>query len=192
MNHSDHVYLLEGDPGVREQLELPIRGAGGIWADLGSGEGAFTLALADLLDPAAVIYSVDKDSSSLRRQGLAMRKSFPQRSVSYLHADFTRFDNFPPLEGVVMANSLHFLTHAQKLAFLARLRGLMRPGAQLILVEYNADQGNLWVPHPLSFPTWQETAQECGYTQTARLGARPSRFLGEIYSAVSRIAGMKK
>lgn len=185
MNHTDHVYLLEGDPGVRERLNVPIRGAAGNWADLGSGGGAFTLALADLLAPQALIYSIDKENSALREQGVAMRKNFPDRRVEYLQADFTRLTSLPPLDGVVMANSLHFLTHDQKSAFLGRLQGFMRPAAQLILVEYNADRGNMWVPHPLSYPTWQKFASQCGYTQTTRLGAKPSRFLGEIYAAVS-------
>ena len=43
MIHSDHVRLLRD--GVPQ--------AGGVWADIGSGGGAFTLALADLLGPQA-------------------------------------------------------------------------------------------------------------------------------------------
>ena len=39
MNHQDHVNLLRGG----------VLSTGVIWADLGSGTGAFTLALADLL-----------------------------------------------------------------------------------------------------------------------------------------------
>ena len=39
MNHEDHVRLL------RKGIVEP----GGVWADFGSGAGAFTLALADLL-----------------------------------------------------------------------------------------------------------------------------------------------
>jgi ubiquinone/menaquinone biosynthesis C-methylase UbiE len=187
VNHSDHVYLLEGDPGVRERLGLPLRGAAGYWADLGSGSGAFTLALADLLGPAAVIISIDKDQSVLREQEMAMRKMSPNRQVEYQQGDFTRPLALPPLDGVVMANSLHFLPNDQKTAFLTRLRGLIRSGGQLILVEYNTDRGNVWVPYPLSYPIWEKTVRGCGYTQTARLGARPSRFLGEIYSAVSRV-----
>ena len=114
-----------------------------------------------------------------------MRKVFPDQAIEYRQADFTRTLDLPPLDGVVMANSLHFLTNDEKKAFLTRLRGLFRPGGQLIVVEYNADRGNMWVPHPLSYPSWQKFAQDCGYTQAARLGAKPSRFLGEIYSAVS-------
>ena len=48
-----------------------IPGQGGTWADFGSGTGAFTLALADLIGPQGSIYSVDKDRGSLREQRCA-------------------------------------------------------------------------------------------------------------------------
>jgi len=35
------------------------------WADLGSGKGTFTLALADLSKPGSLIYAVDKDAKAL-------------------------------------------------------------------------------------------------------------------------------
>jgi SAM-dependent methyltransferase len=173
MNHSDHVALLRG--GVPER--------GGVWADLGSGGGAFTLALADLLGPGATIYSVDRDRAALRAQAEEMRARFPATTVHYLTADFARPLDLPPLDGVVMANSLHFQRHKEPVLELAR--GYLRPGGQLVLVEYNADRGNLWVPHPLSYPTWEDLARRVGLRDTRLLAVVPSRFLREIYSAVS-------
>jgi ubiquinone/menaquinone biosynthesis C-methylase UbiE len=173
MNHSDHVNLLRGG--------IPVQG--GIWADLGSGTGAFTLALADLLGPEAVIHSIDTDSRALNAQKRAMQAQFPQTTVHYLNADFTRPLDLPALDGVVMANSLHFHQHKQPV--LQRVRGYLRQGGRLLLVEYNTDHGNLWVPYPLSYPTWESLAQRSGFADTRLLASRPSRFLGEIYSAVS-------
>jgi SAM-dependent methyltransferase len=174
MTHEDHLYLLRG--GVPQQ--------GGVWADLGSGTGAFTLALADLLGPGAEIYSVDKDAGALREQERAMRARFPATSAEYRVADFTRPLHLPPLDGVLMANSLHFVRHKE--AVLQMLHDCLKPGGRLILVEYNADRGNLWVPHPLSYPTWEALAERNGFHETRLLAKVPSRFLGEIYSAVSK------
>ncbi len=173
MNHKDHVNL----------LQKGVPGQGGIWADLGSGTGAFTLALADLIGPTGQIYSIDKDQRALKEQEIAMRASFPATTVRYLTADFTRQLDLPPLDGIVMANSLHFIRHKDPV--LQLIRGYLRPGGRFILVEYNTDRGNMWVPYPLSYRTWETLARQNGFIQTRLLATVPSRFFGEIYSALS-------
>jgi hypothetical protein len=82
-----------------------------------------------------------------------------------------------------MANSLHFVRHKEPLV--KRLKTYLRPGGHLILVEYNADRGNPWVPHPISYPHWEKLAYCSGFTSTRLLSTIPSRFLREIYSALS-------
>ena len=173
MNHQDHVKL----------LRIGILASGGVWADFGSGWGAFTLALADLIGPSGQIYSVEKDASALREQERAMRARFPQMIVHYLRADFTHPLDLPPLDGIVMANALHF--HRRKDRIVTMLYNYLKPDGHLILVEYNVDRGNPWVPYPLSYPTWKELARKNGFSETHLLHRYPSRFLGEIYSALS-------
>src|SRR2546427_9534057 len=135
MDHADFVTLLRD--GV-----VP-----GEWADLGSGWGAFTLALADLLGPGARIHSVDRDAGALRRQRDEMEERFPDARVDYRQADFTRALDLPPLGGGLMAKSLHFVR--EKGPVLARVHDLLRPGGRLLLGEYAGHRGNPWVPHPL-------------------------------------------
>lgn len=173
MNHHDHVHLLH------DGIPQP----GGTWADFGSGTGAFTLALADLIGASGEIYSVDKDGGALHTQSEALRARFPDVTMHYLTADFTRPLNLPPLDGIVIANALHFLR--DKGAALQLMRGCLKPGGRLIVVEYNVDRGNMWVPHPFSYATWETLARRSGFHETRQLAAVPSRFLGEIYSAVS-------
>lgn len=173
MNHEDHVRL------IREGVE----GAGRTWVDLGSGEGAFTLALADVLGPRGVIHSVDRDGRALRVQQEVLHAQFPAVNVVLHVADFTERIDLPPLDGNVMANSLHF--ERDKLRVLRLVTSYLRPGARFVLVEYDTDHGNPWVPYPLSFPTWSRLAAEAGLRHTRRLHSVPSRFLGSIYSAVS-------
>lgn len=173
MDHQDHVTLLR--KGVSEP--------GGVWADLGSGWGAFTLALAELIGPEGEIFSVDKDRRALRQQEQAMGRRFPQVAVHYLQADLTRPLALPPLDGLVMANALHFMRHKEPLV--RQLKGYLRPGGRFLLVEYNTDRGNPWVPHPLSYHTWTDLARQAGFQHTEQLATVPSRFLGQIYSAAS-------
>ncbi len=173
MDHADHVGLIRA--GVEERP--------GIWADLGSGTGAFTLALADVLGGRGSIISVDRDARALAEQRARMAQAFPAAAVRYLEGDFTRPLELPDLDGILMANSLHFIR--DKELVLRRLLEHLQPGGRFALVEYDADRGNPWVPHPISFDMWQRIAAEVGLTGT-RLGARvPSRFLGAIYSAIS-------
>lgn len=172
MNHADHVALIrEGIPQV-----------GGVWADFGSGTGAFTLALADCLGPDGQIYSIDKSERALREQQQEMNGRFPQTRVTYLIADYTRPLDLPPLDGILIANALHF--QRRKEGIVRQLYDYLRPGGRLIMVEYNLDRGNMWVPHPFSYPTWETIASRSGFVQTQKLNVRPSRFLREIYSAV--------
>jgi ubiquinone/menaquinone biosynthesis C-methylase UbiE len=173
MNHKDHVNL----------LQKGVPGPGGIWADLGSGSGAFTLALADLIGPTGQIYSVDRDKGALREQERAMRASFPATTVHYITGDFTRRLDLPLLDGIIMANSLHYVP--QKDPLLQLVRSYLRPGGCLILVEYNTDRGNMWVPYPLSYRTWETLARQNGFAQTQLLATVPSRFFGEMYSVLS-------
>ncbi len=154
-----------------------------VWADLGSGGGAFTLALADLLAPGDCIHSVDRDQGALRSQERAMAQQFPAITLETNRADFTKRLALPPLDGIVMANALHFVK--EKRATLTLVRSYLRPGGRFVLVEYNADRGNHWVPHPLTFDTWSCLARESGFTDTRLLATVPSRFLGEIFSALS-------
>jgi SAM-dependent methyltransferase len=173
MNHTDHVNLLR--EGISE--------ISGVWAEFGSGSGAFTLALAELLGPGAQIYSVDKKKSALRRQEMEMSKRFPGTYLQTITADYTRLLDLPPLDGLLMANALHF--QRRKDAVLQLIHRYLRPGGRLLLVEYNVDQGNFWVPYPFSYPTWEKLAERNGFTNTRLLARRPSSFLREIYSAVT-------
>ena len=175
MDHADHVRLIHD--GVTDRP--------GTWADVGSGHGAFTLALADILGSNADIVSVDRDAGALAAQRAEMARRFPHARVDYRVGDFTRDLELPPLDGIVMANSLHFVRDAEKSSVLARLLTHLRSDGRFILVEYDADAGNQWVPYPLSFATWRRRAPSLGLTEPRLVGRVPSRFLGAIYAAAS-------
>src|SRR5260370_30266640 len=152
---------------VVDQAELVglLRGGvdakSGNWADLGAGDGAFTMALADLLGPGAHIVAVDRDAGALRRLAAEIGKSFPTTRVETLVADFQKTLPMAGLDGVVMANSLHFLRDKQPV--LDGVMALLRPGGRLIVVEYGSDRGNPWVPHPFTYKRWEQMAAEAGF-----------------------------
>ena len=175
MNHQDHVNLLRA--GVAD--------IGGNWADLGAGDGAFTLALAELVGPTATIVAVDKDRKALERQANAVQRQFPNHNISQHRADFSRKLTFQGLDGIVIANALHFVRRRKQVKLLAQFQDYLGPAGRLLIVEYGTDNGNMWVPYPFSYPRFAEMATEAGYHGIRKLSARPSRFLGEIYSAIA-------
>jgi ubiquinone/menaquinone biosynthesis C-methylase UbiE len=175
VDHRDHVGLIRAG----------LAGAGPRWLELGAGEGAFTLALADVLGPGAEIVALDRDAGALRRLADELGVRFPGRTLRTIAGDFR--DPLPagPFDGVLAANSLHFVD--DPVAVLRRVAAVLRPGApsRLIVVEYDADRGNPWVPHPFSAQRFPVLAAEAGFTETREIGRVPSRFLGAIYAAVA-------
>jgi len=173
MDHADHVALIRAG----------VEGIGSRWLELGAGEGAFTLALADILGPGAEIVAVDRDARALASARDATSRRFPGARLGTTVADFT--DPLPPgpFDGVLAANSLHFVR--DRGAVLAAIHAALRPAGRLLVVEYDADRGNPWVPHPFSFERWRAEATAAGFREVRLLHRVPSRFLGAIYGAVA-------
>ena len=176
MDHADHVALIAD--GVAD--------AGPRWLELGAGKGAFTLALVDLLGGAANVVALDRDQHALEQLEEAARR-FPSARMQTLIADFTKPLAVEPasFDGVLMANSLHFVRDKEPV--LRAAIDVLRPGGRFVLVEYGADRGNAWVPWPIGYGRWKQLAAEIGLVDTRRIGEVPSRFLGSIYAAVSRV-----
>jgi ubiquinone/menaquinone biosynthesis C-methylase UbiE len=174
MNHHDHVNLLR-------PANLPPSAS---FADLGAGSGAFTLALRELLGLSAALYAVDRDQNRLNFLEQAHRSRFG--SVENLHlipVDFSSELDLPLVDGVLMANSLHFFSNKEKV--LRYVSSFLKPGGIFLLVEYNVDRGNPWVPHPLSFETFRNLAPRASFSQPRLLATHPSSFLREFYSALA-------
>ena len=177
MKHEDHVRLIE--QGI-------ARGAGGAWADLGAGTGAFTLALRDVAGPRVEIIAVDQDRGSLRVLRDAMARAFPGTRLQLIEGDIAGALPLPALDGILAANAIHYVRDQE--ALLRRWRGYLRPGGRLVIVEYDTDAGNRWVPYPVSFASLGRLASAAGYTAPTLLQTRPSRFLGQFYAAVTSAA----
>jgi len=174
MEHKDHVNLLR-------PATIP---AGGTWADFGAGSGAFTFALSELVGLKAEIYAVDKDRAGFSKLEQSHRALFgTSQNIHPVRADFAGALSLPPLDGIIMANSLHYFKDKEKV--LRHVRSFLKLNGTLLLVEYNVDSGNMWVPYPLSFETYKALAPHAGFTEPRLLAKVPSRFLGEFYSAVA-------
>ena len=175
MDHADHVRLIRDG----------ILGSSGRWLELGAGTGAFTLALLDVLGDAADVVALDRDESALHQLRDRAARRFPRARLTSVIGDFTDPADLPPaqFEGVLMANSLQFVNDKQP--FLRTVLAVLRPQGRFLLVEYGSDQGNPWVPWPISDCSWATIAERVGLRETRNIGEMPSRFLDSIYAAVS-------
>jgi ubiquinone/menaquinone biosynthesis C-methylase UbiE len=159
---------------------------GGIWADLGAGEGTFTRALAELLGPDATIYAVDSDRAAI--EALA-RWSRTASNVVPVAGDFTRPRTLAELgeatlDGILLANSLHFVPDPKRA--LTDLVRLLRPGGRAVFVEYDRRARSRWVPYPISPAQLSELAAGAGLSTPSVIARTSSAFGGELYAAVSQ------
>ncbi len=168
---------------ARTLLRPGVAGQAGTWADLGCGDGIFTAALYTLLDPGTEVYAVDKNQHSLDALARNFAGSYPDFAPHPVLADFTHPLYLPPLDGMLMANSLHFVR--RKKPVLEKLVTLLKPRGRLIVVEYNANRGNFAVPHPLDEAGFLALATEAGLLQPRILARIPSTFLGEMYAGMA-------
>lgn len=149
------------------------------WADLGCGNGLFTAALAHLLQPGSMIYAVDKNAKALRQ--------LPQRineiNIEKIHADFLEGSlNLRHLDGIIMANSLHFVK--DKVPFIHKAQKWLKADGLMLIVEYNTDTAHPWVPYPLSLWSLSSLFEKMGYG-IEKLHQRPSLFnRAPIYSVL--------
>jgi ubiquinone/menaquinone biosynthesis C-methylase UbiE len=158
--------------------------AGGRWADLGAGTGNFTWALRELLGPQGTIYAVDRDAKAIRLQRERLAQREPGAAVIPLQADFTRPLDLSALDGVLLANSLHFIR--DQAAALALVAGYVRPGGRILLVEYDVRVPLPWTPFPVPFARFQALAAGAGLGQAAQVGSRVSPSSGiAMYAAVA-------
>ena len=162
-----------------------VPGAGGVWADLGAGTGNFTWALRQLLGPQATIYALDRDRRAIERQQIAMAQTNePGATVVPIQADFTRPLDLPPLDGVLMANALHFVRDQP--ATLALIASYLRPGGRLLLVEYDLATALAWVPFPVPFERFEALAAQAGLASPRLVGTRRSPSSGiTMYAGVA-------
>ena len=154
-----------------------ISAAGTTWADLGAGTGTFSRALASLLGPSGRVYAVDRDPAVLR---LARHDG-----LVAVHADFTMELELRPLDGALLANSLHFIPAAKQAGVLQRIARLVTPGGRIVVVEYEGRAPSRWVPFPISLERFGALAKDAGLGAPVRVGTRRSAFGGIIYAAVA-------
>lgn len=160
-------------PAFSNQLKL------GTWADLGCGRGLFTTAMAQLLPAGSSVYAIDVDAAAL--SAVTVKEDIQLQKI---RADFAHDSlPLPPLDGLLMANALHYV--ADQISFLIKGRQWLKKEGVLILIEYDTDVANPWVPYPLSFATATRLFTQAGFASVKKIGEQPSLYnRAGMYAAV--------
>ncbi|GAB3998520.1 hypothetical protein GCM10028807_46440 [Spirosoma daeguense] len=150
-----------------------------VWADLGCGSGLFTRALASFLPDESVIYAVDQQMQYELKAPVGHSVK-----IEFIQADFEKnLPEFPKLDGVLMANALHYV--ADKPRFLSQLEKYVSEEASILIVEYETTHSNQWVPYPITFSQLGQLFSAVGFTNSIKLGERPSAYRqGNMYAAL--------
>jgi trans-aconitate methyltransferase len=151
------------------------------WADLGCGTGTFTLALAGLLAPGSTIHAMDVDGALLR----TIPPAHKSVSIRTHDGDFLRQELWPfaDLDGIVMANSLHYVE--DQATFIRACEPWMMSPRRFLIVEYDTDTANRWVPYPVPQMRLIELFNGAGYRSIRILRSRPSLYRrAPLYSAL--------
>lgn len=147
------------------------------WADLGCGNGLFTEALAHHLPADSKIVAIDRNEKQLN-QIMANKVA-----VQFWQGDFENdFPGLSGLDGILMANSFHFI--ANKKGLIKSLESSFADKPLLLLVEYDTDIASSWVPYPVSFTALERLFKQLGYRFVQPLNKMPSAFGGDIYAAL--------
>ena len=164
-------------------IKSSVAGRAGTWADLGAGRGTFTRALAEVLSPDGRVIAVDRDPTVVAEIERWAAESAP--GVTAVVGDFTATMMLPatPLDGILLANALHFVKTQEQGALLARLANLLADDGRMVLVEYDRRATSRWVPYPIPIARLQELAAAAGLTRFTVSESRPSNYEGIIYTA---------
>jgi ubiquinone/menaquinone biosynthesis C-methylase UbiE len=164
---------------IEDGLQSKIPNA--TWADLGCGSGTFTKALSLLLGDGSKIYAVDKESYRIQSPEASTTE------IEFVKMDFMSDElPFSNLDGILMANSLHYVK--AKTQFIEHVKKLLKPDGKMIIVEYDTEKQNPWIPYPIRFERLIEAFSFCGFRHIKKIGERNSVYRSEkMYASVIQL-----
>jgi trans-aconitate methyltransferase len=150
-----------------------------VWADLGCGTGTFTVALASRLAPGSTIHAIDRDATALRQ----LPTEHHGVTIVSRAGDMTDVAWLADLDGVLMANSLHYVR--DQAGFIDAWKSRLAPGGRFLIIEYDTDAANRWVPFPVSRRHLSTLIAQTGQAHIQDLGRRASTYRrAPLYAAL--------
>jgi ubiquinone/menaquinone biosynthesis C-methylase UbiE len=138
-------------------------------ADLGAGDGYFTFRLADAVGPGGRVYAVEVSERALRRlRARAAGEGGGRVEVIEGALDDPRLPD-GAIDLVLLSSVYHHLD--DRVAYFARLRRDLAPGARVAIVEPRASWASWWLllppGHGVAVPRMREEMAAAGYRAVA-------------------------
>jgi SAM-dependent methyltransferase len=171
VNLEQAIHLIQ--PGVSNKRS--------IWADLGAGSGIFTLALNEILGFGGIVFAVDHRLDILRKE---LKIQYCRATIHLYEQNFRGPMPFlPQLDGILMANSLHYVPDQE--SFLNDLcQSHLKPGGTLLIVEYDRELADKWVPYPMPPLYFERLASKIGLSLPEQIGRQRSIYSNQdLYAA---------
>ena len=123
---------------------------------------------------------MDRDARALLRIPPLRREV----TITTHGGDFTAMPwPFADLDGILMANALQFV--ADQAAFIRSSQPQLRARHRFLIVEYDTDAANPWVPYPVNRVRLADLFTAAGYSSVKVLHSRPSAYQrAPLYAAL--------
>lgn len=151
------------------------------WADLGCGSGLFSMAIASMLPNESDMLCIDLIDQKV--------PSLSGRDVTlqFKKGNFIDFDlGLDQYDGILMANSLHFVS--EKSALFIKLCSALKKQGSLVIIEYEREDPNEWVPYPVAFETLRVLLNHHGMAKVTKLSERKSAFGSMMYACQASVS----
>jgi ubiquinone/menaquinone biosynthesis C-methylase UbiE len=104
--------------------------------------------------------------------------------VDFIRADFDKDElQLEELDGILIANALHYVV--DKAALITRLERMFSGEPCFIIIEYETDRRNPWVPYPIPFEKLKLLFVLLGYRSVLKINERQSAYRsGNMYCAL--------
>lgn len=157
-------------------LETPS----GIWLDAGCGDGVFADVLRESNPAELCVIGLDRDRYSLRRFSNCL-DSKQQPALAVL-GDLESELPFTGLDGILLANVLHYFAHPEQVNILRRVARAMNHSGMLVIVEYNSNQSTSAVPHPIPLSSVSQLLKDASFIAPQKISRVSSSYLREMYA----------
>ncbi|OBR66268.1 methyltransferase [Paenibacillus oryzae] len=129
--------------------------------DLGAGTGLLSAMLLEKF-PYASMTLIDFSEEMLQK---AKSRFQDDSRVTYIAADYTNYDFAEPFDAVVSALSIHHLSHQQKQALFAKIRGWLTPGGLFMNADQTAAPSDSW--DQIYRRAWIDSVRRSGLSESA-------------------------